>query len=131
MLFDVQDDLLVFRSYPPLPEIFWPFNQRPSSQQPACVSHPDLDVLETLSDADSDDHATLAEYLKGKMGGGESFDREGSPKDEAATSCPKRPRTTVHKRKASIAIRYQIDWHNLSFNAMTRLLISSVILVSY
>ena len=41
---------------------------------------PDLDptVSETLSSSDSDDRATLADLMKGKMGGVELLAREGS-----------------------------------------------------
>ena len=58
---------------------------------------PDLDptVSETLSSSNSDDHATLADLMKGKMGGVELLAREGSPGPEAGISCPKKPRTTV------------------------------------
>ena len=64
---------------------------------------PDLDptISETLSSSDSDDRATLAELVKGKTGGVGSFAREGSPGPEAGTSCPKKPRTTVRKRRVS------------------------------
>ena len=67
---------------------------------------PDLDptVSETLSSSDSDDHATLAELIKGKTGGVKSLAREGSPGPEVGTSCPKKPRTTVRKRRASIDV---------------------------
>ena len=61
----------------------------------------DLDISKTLSSSDSDDHATLAELIKGKMGGVESLAREGSPEPEAGPSCPKKPRTTMRKRRAS------------------------------
>ena len=42
---------------------------------------PDLDptISETLSSSDSDDRATLADLMKGKMGGVELLTREGSP----------------------------------------------------
>ena len=63
------------------------------------------DVTESLSGSDSDDRVTLAELMKGKTGGVESLDCEGSPEPEASTSCPKRPRTTVQKRRASLDIR--------------------------
>ena len=62
---------------------------------------PDLDptVSETLSSSDSDDHATLADLMKGKTGGVELLSREGSPRPEVDTSCPKKLRTTVRKRR--------------------------------
>ena len=68
---------------------------------------PDLDptVSETLSSSNSDDRATLADFMKGKMGGVEHLAREGSPGPEAGISCPKKPRTTVRKRKASDDVR--------------------------
>ena len=58
-------------------------------------------ISEALLNSDSDDRVTLAELMNGKMGGVESLDREGSPEPEAGTSCPKKPRTTVRKRRAS------------------------------
>ena len=68
---------------------------------------PDLDpiVSETLSSSDSDDHATLADLMKGKMGRFEPLAREGSPRPETGTSCPKKLRTTVRKRRASDDVR--------------------------
>ena len=68
---------------------------------------PDLDptVSETLSSFDSDDCVTLAELMKGKMGGVELLAREESPGPEAGISCPKKPRTTVWKRRASDDVR--------------------------
>ena len=55
----------------------------------------DPTISKTLSSSDSDDRVTLAELVKGKMGGVESLVREGSLELEAGTSHPKRPRTTV------------------------------------
>ena len=68
---------------------------------------PDLDptVSETLLSSNSDDCATLADFMKGKMGGVELLAREGSPGPEAGISCPKKPRTTVRKRRASDDVR--------------------------
>ena len=63
----------------------------------------DLDptVSEALPSSDSDDRATLADLMKGKMGGVKVLAREESPGPEAGISCPKKPRTTVRKRRAS------------------------------
>ena len=68
---------------------------------------PDLDptVSETLSSSDSDDRATLADLMKGKTRGVEPLAGEGSPGPEAGTSCPKKLRTTVRKRRASDDVR--------------------------
>ena len=68
---------------------------------------PDLDptVSETLSSSDSDDCASLADLMKGKTGGVKLLAREGSPGPEAGTICPKKPRTTVQKRRASDDVR--------------------------
>ena len=68
---------------------------------------PDLDptILETLSSSDSDDRGTLADLMKGKTGGVELLAREGSPGPEADISCPKKPRTSVRKRRASDDVR--------------------------
>ena len=67
----------------------------------------DLDptISETLSSSNSDDRATLADLMKGKTGGVEPLAREGSPGPEVGTSCPKKPRTTVRKRRASDNVR--------------------------
>ena len=68
---------------------------------------PDLDptVSETLSSSDSDDRATFSDLMKGKTGGVEFLAREGSPGPEAGISFPKKPRTTVRKRRASDDVR--------------------------
>ena len=68
---------------------------------------PDLDstISETLSSSDSDDRATLADLMKGKTRGVKPLAREGSPRPEAGTSCPKKPRTTVRKRRAGDDVR--------------------------
>ena len=67
----------------------------------------DLDptISETLSSSNSDDRATLADLMKGKTGGVELLAREGSPGPEAGISYPKKPRTTVRKRRASDDVR--------------------------
>ena len=65
----------------------------------------DPTVSETLSSSNSDDRATLADLMKGKTGGVGLLAREGSPGPEAGISCPKKPRTTVLKRKASDDVR--------------------------
>ena len=89
---------MVFRSDPPLPEVFRPSHMTPSAHLRPHEFRPDS---ETLSTSNSDDRATLAELIKGKMGGVESLAREGSPEPEAGPSCPKKPRTTMRKRRAS------------------------------
>ena len=78
----------------------------PSAHQPSHVIRPDIDpdVTEDLLDSDSDDRTTLADIMKGKTDV-DSNTRSGSPDKEAATSCPKKPRTTVRKRKASTVAR--------------------------
>ena len=80
-----------------------PLHQTPSSHRPFVDSHRDLAELDDLMDEDSDGGATLAEDVKGKAV--ESLDREESPEPEAGTSCPKKPRTTVRKRRASGDVR--------------------------
>ena len=65
----------------------------------------DPTVSEALSSFDSDDRATLADLMKGKTGGVELLAREESPGPEADISCPKKPRTTVRKRRASDNVR--------------------------
>ena len=98
---------MIYLSDPPLPEVHRPSHMTPSAHLRPHDYQPDLDptVSETPSSSDSDDHATLAELIKGKMGGVESLAREGSPGPEVGTSCPKRPRTTVQKRRASSDVR--------------------------
>ena len=88
---------MVYRSDPPLPEVHRPSYMTPSAHLRPHDYRPDLDptVLETLSSSDSNDRATLADLMKGKMGGVELLARQGSPGPEAAISCPKKPRTTV------------------------------------
>ena len=68
---------------------------------------PDLDptVSEALSSSDSDDRATLADLMNGKMGGVELLAREESPGPEASISCPKKSGTTVRKRWANDDVR--------------------------
>ena len=65
----------------------------------------DPTVSEALSSSDSDDRATLADLMNGKMGGVELLAREESPGPEAGISCPKKPRTTVRKRRAGEDVR--------------------------
>ena len=68
---------------------------------------PDLDptVSETLSSSDSDDRATLVDQMKGKTGGVKLLAHEGSLRPEAGISFPKKPRTTMRKRRASDDVR--------------------------
>ena len=86
-----------------MPEVHRPSHMTPSAHLQPHDYRPDLDptVSETLSSSDSDDRATLADLMKGKMGGVETLAREGSPGPEVGTSCPKKPRTTMRKRRAS------------------------------
>ena len=78
---------------------------------------PDLDptVSEALSSSDSDDRATLADLVKGKTGVVGSFSRDGSPGPKAGTSCPKKPRTTVRKRRISREVRQPVEWFQSHF----------------
>ena len=95
--------MLVFQSDAPLPEVPRPLHQTPSVHRPFVDSHPDSAKFDSLSGDDSDGGATLAEDVKGKvvgsLGGGES------PEAEGCTSCPKKPRTAVQKRRASGDVR--------------------------
>ena len=109
-MFVLLNELLVFRSDAPLPQIFRLLHQMPSSQQSAIDSHLDPADLAALSDIDSDDDdATLAVGVMGKAGDVGSLDRDRSPEPEAGTTCPKKLRTTVHKRRASGHIRLPIE----------------------
>ena len=93
----------MFRSDAPLPEVPRPLQETPSAHRPFVDSHPDSAEFDSLSGDDSDGGATLAEDVKGKAV--ESLDREESPEPEAGTSCPKKPRTTVRKRRISSEVR--------------------------
>ena len=86
-----------------MPEVHRPLHQTPSSHLPFVDSHPDPVELDDLMDEDSDGGATLAEDVKGKAV--ESLDREESPQPKAGTSCPKKLRTTVRKRRAGGDVR--------------------------
>ena len=90
-----------------MPEVHRPSYMTPSAHLQPHDYRPDLDptVSETLSSSDSDDRATLADLMKGKTGGVETLAREGSPGPEVGTSCPKKPRTTVRKRRISSEVR--------------------------
>ena len=90
-----------------LPEVHRPSHMMPSTHLQPHDYRPDLDptISETLSSSDSDDRATLADLMKGKTGGVELLAHEGSPGPEAGISCPKKPRTTVGKRRASDEVR--------------------------
>ena len=90
-----------------MPEVHRPRHMTPSAHLRPHDYRPDLDptVSETLSSSDSDDRVPLAEVVKGKMGGLGSLSRDGSPGPEAGTSCPKKLRTTVRKRRISSEVR--------------------------
>ena len=89
----------MFQSDAPLPEVPRPLHETPSAHRPFVDSHPDSAEFDSLSGEDSDGGASLAEDVKGKavgsLGGGES------PETEGCTSCPKKPRTAVRKRRVS------------------------------
>ena len=72
---------MIFRSDPLLPGVHRPSHVTPSAHLHPHDYRPDLDptISETLSSSDSDDRATLADLMKGKMGGVELLTREGSP----------------------------------------------------
>ena len=65
----------------------------------------DPTVSEALSSSDSNDRATLADLMNGKMGGVELLAREESPGPKAGISCPKKSGTTVRKRWANDDVR--------------------------
>ena len=71
--------------------------------RPFVDSHPDLAEFDSLSCDDYDGGASLAEDVKGRAVG--SLGRGESPEAEVGTSCPKKPRTTVRKRRASDDVR--------------------------
>jgi len=98
---------LIYQSDHPLPKIHRPSHMTPSAHLQPHDYRPDLDptVSEALSSSNSDDRASLPDLMKGKMGGVELLARKGSPGPEAAISCPKKPRTTVQKRRASDDVR--------------------------
>ena len=90
-----------------MPEVFRPSHMTPSAHLRPHEFRPDLDldVSKTLSSSDSDDRATLADLMKGKMGGVELWLVRGVWGPEAGISCPRKPRTTVRKRRASDDVR--------------------------
>ena len=98
---------MVYQSDPSLLEVHRLCHMMPSTHLQPHDYRPDLDptISETLSSSDSDDRATLADLMKGKMGGVELLAREGSPGPEAGISCPKKPRTTMRKRRAGDDVR--------------------------
>ena len=93
----------MFRSDAPLPEVPRPLHQTPSAHRPFVDSHPDSAEFDDLSDEDSDGSAALVEDVKGKAV--ESLGRGESPEAEAGGSCPKKTRTIVRKRRASVDAR--------------------------
>ena len=84
-------DLLVFRSDPPLPEVFQMSCMMPSAHLRPREFRLDLDptISKTLSSSDSDDRVTLADLVKGKTGGVESSAREESPCDTSGVNLAK------------------------------------------
>lgn len=90
----------MFRSDPPLPEVFRPGHMTPSAHQPFHVHRPDVDpdIIEKLSDSDSDDHATLADILKDKSKGVDSGSE--LPIGEDASSCPKKTEDDCSQEKS-------------------------------
>ena len=90
-----------------MPDVHRLSHMMPSAHLQPHDYRPDLDptISETLSSSNSDDRATLADLMKGKTGGVELLAREESPGPEAGISCPKKPRTTVRKRRASDDVR--------------------------
>ena len=86
-----------------MPEVPRPLHETPSAYRPFVDSHPNSAEFDSLSGDDSDVGASLAEDVKGKAV--ESLGRGESPEAEASTSCPKKPRTAVRKRRASVDVR--------------------------
>ena len=95
--------MLVFWSDALLPAVSRPLHQTPSAHRPFVDSHSDSAEFDSLSGEDSDGGASLAEDVKGKAV--ESLGRGESPEVEARGTCPKKPRTAVQKRRASIDAR--------------------------
>ena len=93
----------MFWSDAPLPEVPCPPHQTPSANRHFVYSHPESVEFDSLSGDDSDGGAALAEDVKGKAVGslvwGESLEAE------VGTSCPKKPRIAVRKRRARGDIR--------------------------
>ena len=93
----------MFRSDAPLPEVPRPLHETPNAHRPFVDSHPDSVEFDSLSGDDSDGGAALAEDVKGKAAG--SLGQGESPEAEVGTSCPKKSRIAVRKRRASGDIR--------------------------
>ena len=75
---------MIYRSDPLLQEVHRPSYMTPSAHLQPHDYRPDLDptVSETPSSSDSDDRATLADLMKGKMGGVETLAREDNCAEE-------------------------------------------------
>jgi len=95
--------VLVFRSDAPLPAVSRQLHQTPSAHRPFVDSHLDSAEFDSLSGEDSDGGASVAEDVKGKAV--ESLGRGESPEVEARGTCPKKSRTAVRKRRASVDAR--------------------------
>ena len=89
----------MFRSDAPLPEVPRPLHETPSAHRPFVDSHPDSAEFDSLSGDDSDGGASLAEDVKGRAVGSLGWGE--SPEGEVGTSCSKKLRTAVRKRRVS------------------------------
>ena len=106
----LQIDIDVFQSSPPMLDVVRPRHLMPSAHQPQRNYHADQDtILEESTDSDANDRVTLAEIMKGKAGGAETSSHCVALDEEIVNSCPKGPRTTMHKRKASVVSRLDIN----------------------
>jgi hypothetical protein len=99
LLILLQQDVDVYTSMPPMPNITCPQHLQPSAYQKP-VFHPSYDPVSIDNNQDSDVGHTLAKVIKGE-GKKTAQERESSPSDDLFPSHPQGPRATAQKHKAS------------------------------
>ena len=96
----LQDDVNVYRSSPPLPDIPRPAHLLPSAHLPrASQLDQDPDDVGTALDYESDENFPSADFEEEVSEGDK--DRSPSPGIKLGAGHPRAPRTTTRKRKAS------------------------------
>ncbi|RLM99027.1 hypothetical protein C2845_PM06G33700 [Panicum miliaceum] len=90
-----KQDVNLYRSMPPMPDIERPLHLQPLVYQvPIC--RPSYDPISSHNDQESDDSRTLAQVVKGKEGGS-------TPGDDLVLSHPRGPKAPTRKRKVSVS----------------------------
>jgi len=96
----LQDDVNVYKSSPPLPDITRPGHLLPSACNPhTCHPHEDSDDVDSATEAKSDENLSSANFEEEASMGVE--DGSPSPGGDLGSSHPKAPREVTCKRKAS------------------------------